>query len=329
MCFDCSTSGVSKNRVSYNPPLPYYIINSLKYFVMAVSRFFPTRRRDFRPYSSSSSFAKPRASSSTGTRFQARKFTNRVTGREVPYYLGPGREAHVFDSPIHYSFTTATSGGNSHSTTSAALHSLLNPITRGTGIFDRESQRASMKYVLFRLRCSLNAPDNTVDPGVFDPAFQLQTTPVTIRIMLLYSSTTIASIAPADFLVTPGATMFNDHWASSAVQRIDSREQHQILYDNKFVLRNTNANYPSSPPPSSYGSTPSSVSGDFTFKDLDIRIPISRPVAFTASSTSPITLSDITSGALHLMVLVDGLYSGPLQRVDCTVLGSSRLVFSP
>lgn len=275
-------------------------------------------------YPSSSSYQRrfplrrtPRA---MGTRFQARKFTGRVSGREVPYYVGPGREAHVFDSPVRMNFTTSAAG-NSKSQTSADLSVLLNAIHRGTGIYDRESQRASMKYVLFRLRCALTMPEDT---GTHDPSFSLQTSPVTLRVILVYSTNWISQINPADFLSTPGDPgLFGPYWATSAVQRIDSREQHQILYDNKFVVRNTDGSTPQPPV------TTPSVKGDFTFRDLDLKIPVLRPVSYTATSVSPITLSDITSGALHLMVIADQLFTDSNHRIDCQVVGSARLIFAP
>lgn len=277
-------------------------------------------------FPSSSSFSRRYSSRryrATGTRFQARKFSSRVTGREVPYYLGPGREAHVLDSSVLMNFTTSIDG-NSASATSASLNTFLNPITRGTGIFDRESQRASMKYVLLRLRFSLLSPN---DAGVISPGFVLATYPVTVRVILVYSTNAIASITPANLLDVPGDTsIFNGHWAASAVQRIDTREQHQILYDNKFVLRNTDGT-----PATTDMAHPRipAVTGDFTFKDLDLRLPVNRPVTFTSTSVSPISLSDITSGALHLMVIADSLYHESANRIDFQVLGSARLVFAP
>lgn len=64
----------------------------------------------------------------TGTRFVATKYSRAIPGREVPYYLAPGVEAHVFDTAINHLSTGSTPN------TSTSDSTLLNPITRGTGL---------------------------------------------------------------------------------------------------------------------------------------------------------------------------------------------------
>jgi len=281
---------------------------------MAYSRFTPRRRmptrRGFRR-----TFRYSSASRGTGTRFVATRYSRRVPGREVPYYLGPGTEAHVFDVAIAHSATGTSSGD-----TSSSPRTLLNPIPRGTGIFDRESQRASMKYVLLRLRAQLNS---TLFAATGN---NLSTIPVTIRVMLIYATSQIAVVDPSDFIVTPNSSTTT--LATAGVQRIDSRENFQILYDNKFVLRNTNTERTTAI------NTYLHPQGDYTFKDLDLRIPIRRPVTFTASSVSPISLSDITSGSLFLFTIMDNasgttISSSPNSGIAASVTGSARLVFAP
>lgn len=267
----------------------------------------PTIRRAFASrYARRTSYRRSYPPRYPGTRFQGRKFSRAVTGREVPYYLGPGTEAHVFDSNI---YTLPAYMANSASSVAGTY--LLNPIERGTGIFQRESQRASMKYVMVRLRTVLQPYNYGAGTGA------LSTYPVTIRVLLVYTSSQIATINISDFLSNPATG--DETFAASGVQRIDSRENHQILYDNKFVLRQTNATTAATP----------QVEGDFTFKDLDLRIPVRRPVSFTATSTTPIALSDITAGALHLCIVADNLYFTPTSRLILGVQGSARLVFSP
>jgi len=272
---------------------------------MAYRSRYPMRRTMRRPYFR-------RFARMGGTRFQGRRFTSRVNGREVPYYLGRGIEAHVFDSPI----THASVGANTAAASSVSS-TLLNPLNRGTGIFDRESQRASMKYLLLRLRYQIN--QTTISPA----GGGLSTGPVTVRCILVYSTRPLAALNVADFLTTPSNATTD--FATAGVQRIDSRENFQILYDNKFVIRNTNTQLVTSPP------QPIAPTGDFTFRDLDLRIPIRRPVSFTASSVSNITLSDITSGALFLVTIFDNATSPTATAAGAytTGEGSARLVFAP
>lgn len=244
----------------------------------------------------------------TGTRFVAKRYTNRVNGREVPYYVGAGVEAHVADTPLLIQV------GGAGTQTIVDVTS-LNLIPRGTGIFERESQRASMKYLLLRARSSLEGV-TFATAGSW-----LKTQPMTVRFILLYSVRAVAAAPPvSDFLTSPGG---NDLYATTGVQRIDSRENYQILYDNKFVLRNTNGSF------TNQINQPLYPEGDFTFKDLDVRIPLNRPVSFTSTSISPITVSDITSGHLALYVLYDGLWSGVTNQIRAATIGSVRLVFSP
>lgn len=244
-----------------------------------------------------------------GTRFVGKRYSNRVPGREVPYYLPGGSEAHVMDVSLP-GFPTPTS------TDTNVVSTNLNLITRGNGIFDRESIRASMKYMLMRFRIALVG---TVFPNTNS---NLPVEPVTVRLILLYTSRPVAVTPPvSDFLTVPsGSTAL---FATSGVQRIDSRESFQILYDNKFVIRNTN------------GSTTTGAGqvlrpeGDFTFRDVDVRLPVNRAVSFTASSTTPITPSDITSGLLTMYTLVDNVYYNANQFHQIAQGGSCRLVFSP
>lgn len=245
-----------------------------------------------------------------GTRFVGRRYSNRVPGREVPYYLSSGVEAHVLDNSI-----TATITGQAGPETIADTYP-LNLITRGTGIYDRESIRADMKYVLLRLRLALWG---ITFPNV---GSWLITQPVTMRVMLVYTTRAVAT-APGvlDFLTSPGNN--NALIATAGVQRIDSRENYQILYDNKMVVRNTNGSF------TSQANQPLYPEGDFTFKDLDLRIPINRSVSFTANSTTPVTLSDLTSGALFLYFLYDGSWNAANNRIGMQVAGSSRLIFAP
>ena len=181
----------------------------------------------------------------TGTRFVGKRYSNRVNGREVPYYLGPGMEAHVSDVPLLVSVTPITTATTVDSTP-------LNLISRGTGIFERESQRASMKYLLLRARTALQ--------GIAFPGgnYALRTQPITIRFLLVYAVRQIAA-APSvfDFLASPGGP---DLVATTGVQRIDSRENYQILYDNKFVLRNTNGSLTTA------GDLSRTPEGDFTYR---------------------------------------------------------------
>lgn len=246
-----------------------------------------------------------RAYASTGTRFVARRFTGKVNGREVPYYLGRGIEAHVLDTLIDHQ--------PAPNVNSVDKGTLLNPINRGTGITDRESQRASMKYILLRLRVQLIE----TAPGT---GMSLVLAPVTCRVILIYSTAPRAALLVGDFLTTPLGGIGDIATAGS--QRIDSRESLQILYDNKFVLRNQNTARSADPtskiPPL----------GDFTFRDLDLKLPIRRPVSFTAQSTAPITESDITSGALFLFTIFDNT-ADTNSVIMCTATGSCRLVFSP
>lgn len=249
----------------------------------------------------------------SGTRFVARRYNRPTNGREVPYYLGRGIEAHVFDCAIAHSAT----GTNGNSVISSYASTLLNPITRGTGIFDRESQRASMKYVLLRLRYQLQ---QTSVSSVGSP---YSLSPITVRILLVYATRPIADLTVSDFIITPNST--NTDVATAGVQRIDSRENFQILYDNKFVLRNTNTTVSTAGQPVIF------PQGDFTFRDVDLRLPIRRPVSFTASSTSPISVSDITSGALYLLSIFDGATGATVTNTGAhtTGVGSCRLVFAP
>lgn len=244
----------------------------------------------------------------TGTRFVAKRYSNRVNGREVPYYLPGGSEAHVSDLVINHGNAVPVSSDTS------AHFTLLNAIDRGTGIFDRESQRASMRFLLLRLRYALNSITFTA------AASRLASGPITVRVMLVYATRQLATISVSDFLTSPGgSTLF----ATSGVQRIDSRENLQILYDNKFVMRNQHTG-----PTASAGET-LVPTGDFTYRDLDIRIPINRPVSYTSSSISNVTLADITSGSLHLVTLYDNIYNAPNNLIGTSGFGSSRLVFSP
>lgn len=248
----------------------------------------------------------------TGTRFVGTRYSGRVNGREVPYYLGTS-EAHVIDTGINFVYDTAGSAGT---TNTSVFSSLLNAIPRGTGIFERDSQRASMRYLILRMRASLEPALLGASGGFLMPR------PVTVRFMLVYSTRQLASISASDFLSVPAGAGGTASYATAAVQRIDSRENYQILYDNKFVLRNTNTAQLAS-------AGELRPQGDFTFRDIDVRIPISRPVSFTSTSVSPIALPDITSGSLHFFCLVDSLYGAPTFLINASVVGSVRLVFSP
>lgn len=264
-----------------------------------------------RPYRSTRSYGRSSLTRGAGTRFVARKYSRAVPGREVPYYLGPGTEAHVIDNVISHPYLIPSTVDTP---STVSQFTILNLIDRGTGIFQRESQRASMKYLLVRLRAALRTP--TGGP----PLTALVTAPITVRVMLVYATHAISTSTIGDFLSVPDPSI-GYLTATMGVQRIDSRENFQILYDNKFVLRNTSAN----PGPGNLFH----VEGDYTFKDLDLRVPIRRPVSFTAGSTSNITLSDITSGSLFLWTIVDGLFVTQEVCINLAVEGSARLVFAP
>lgn len=247
----------------------------------------------------------------TGTRFVGKRYSNRANGREVPYYLGSGVEAHVNDVVLNYPLPPQPT------TTTIVQAEPLNLIPRGTGIYDRESQRASMKYLLLRLRLSLES-------WVFNAAnCFLSNNPVTMRVMLVYATRQLAATPSVnDFLVSPGGASLI---ATTGVQRIDSRENYQILYDHKMVLRNTNSTMTTA----GTAAVPVMPGGDFTFKDLDVRIPINRPVSYTASSIGNINVSDVTSGGLFFYTLIDGMWFSAQNAIATSITGSSRLIFSP
>lgn len=290
----CAALVLQKQKVLLTTGLTRFI----GFFIMAYRSRFSARRFG------------SRYGRRVGTRFVGKRYSNRsVPGREVPYYLPGGSEAHVMDVALP-GFPTPTSAD----TNVASVN--LNLITRGNGIFDRESIRASMKYILMRFRIALVG---TVFPNT---SSNLPVEPVTVRLILVYTTRPVASQPPvSDFLTVPGGS--TALFATSGVQRIDSRESYQILYDNKFVIRNTN------------GATTTGAGqilrpeGDFTFRDVDVRLPVNRSVSFTSSSTTPITPSDVTSGLLTMYTLVDNVYYNANQFHGVAQGGSCRLVFSP
>ena len=109
----------------------------------------------------------------------------------------------------------------------------------------------------------------------------------------------------------------------------------QVLLDQTYYFTFRNPKYGGSATSVSTRSiestsgVPVMPGGDFTFKDLDVRIPINRPVSYTASSITPITVSDVTSGGLFFYTLIDGMWFSAQNAIATSITGSARLIFAP